>query len=54
MSATINIIPDTRRIKKNNKYPVKLRVTFGRVPEYYQAIFDLSKEEFDKFICFEN
>ena len=48
MSATISIILDTRRIKKSNKYPVKLRVTFERVTEYYQTIIDLSKDEYDK------
>ncbi|MBX9784324.1 MAG: hypothetical protein K2X48_13620 [Chitinophagaceae bacterium] len=48
MSATISIIPDTRRMKKSDKYPVKLRVTFQRVPEYYQTIFDLTKEEWEK------
>lgn len=48
MSTTISIILDTRRIKKTDKYPVKLRVTFQRVTEYYQTIFDLSKEEWEK------
>lgn len=48
MSATINIILDTRRIKKNDKYPIKLRVTFDRISEYYQTIFDLSKDDYDK------
>ena len=48
MSATISIILDTRRMKKSNKYPVKLRVTFQRVTEYYQTAFDLSKEEWQK------
>ena len=48
MSTTLCILLDTRRIKKSNKYPVKLRVTFERFTEYYQSIFDLSKEEFDK------
>lgn len=48
MSTTISIILDTRRIKKNNKFPVKLRVTFERVTEYYQTIFDLAKDEYDK------
>jgi len=48
MSATLSIILDTRRIKKSNKYPVKLRVTFERVTEYYQTIFDLTKDEYDK------
>ena len=49
MSTTLSIILDTRRIKKSNKYPVKLRVTFERVTEYYQTIFDLTKDEYDKF-----
>jgi integrase len=35
-------------MKKSDKYPVKLRVIFNRVTEYYQTIFDLSKEEWDK------
>jgi integrase/recombinase XerD len=48
MSTTLSMILDTRRIKKSNKYPVKLRVTFERVTEYYQTIFDLSKSEYDK------
>ena len=48
MSTTLSIILDTRRIKKSNKYPVKLRVTFERVTEYYQTIFDLTKDEYDK------
>jgi integrase/recombinase XerD len=48
MSTTLCILLDTRRIKKSKKYPIKLRVTFERLTEYCQSIFDLSKEEFDK------
>jgi integrase/recombinase XerD len=48
MLPTISIILDTRRVKKNNEYPVKLRVTFQRVSEYYTSIFDLTKEEWGK------
>ncbi len=48
MSATISIILDTRRIKKSNKYPVKLRVTCDRISEYYQTVFDLPRDEYDK------
>jgi len=48
MSVTVSIILDTRRMKQSNKYPVKLRVTFQRVPEYYQTVFDLSKDEWEK------
>ena len=48
MSTTLSIILDTRRIKKSNKHPIKLRVTFEQVTEYYQTIFDLTKDEYDK------
>ncbi|MEO6730184.1 MAG: site-specific integrase [Ferruginibacter sp.] len=48
MSATSSIILDSRRIKTNNKYPLKLRVTFERISEYYQTIFDLSKDDYEK------
>src|SRR5665647_1158066 len=48
MTATISTILDTRRIKRTSKYPVKLRVTFERITEYYQTIFDLSKDEYEK------
>jgi integrase/recombinase XerD len=48
MSTTISIILDTRRMKKTGKYPVKLRVTYQRVTEYYQTVFDLSKAEWEK------
>ncbi|MBS1752930.1 MAG: site-specific integrase [Ferruginibacter sp.] len=48
MSATISFILDTRRVKNENKYPIKLRVTFNRKTRYYQTIFDLSKLEWEK------
>lgn len=48
MSATLSIILYTRRIKKSNKYPVKLRVTFERITKYYQTVFDLTKDQYDK------
>ena len=47
-AATISIVLDTRRVKKSNKYPVKLRVTFERSTEYYRTIFDLLKDDYDK------
>jgi integrase/recombinase XerD len=47
MSAIISIILDTWRVKQSNKYPVKL-VTFQRAPEYYQTVFDLSKDGWEK------
>lgn len=42
------MILDTRRIKKLDKYPVKLRITFLRVTKYYQTIFNLSKDDWAK------
>ncbi|MDQ2752006.1 MAG: phage integrase SAM-like domain-containing protein, partial [Bacteroidota bacterium] len=48
MSVTIAIILDTRRIKENNKYPIKLRVNYQRVNNYYPTIFDLRQEDYDK------
>lgn len=49
MSITISVVLDTRRLKlSNNKYPVKLRVTHERAPEYYQTVFDLTKRDWEK------
>lgn len=48
MSATFSIILDTRRVKQSGKYPVKLRVTFQRAPEYYPTVFDVSKSDWEK------
>ena len=40
----------TKAGTKTNKYPIKLRVTYERTPEYYQTIFDLTKEDYEKRI----
>ncbi|MBN8852409.1 MAG: hypothetical protein BGO55_01525 [Sphingobacteriales bacterium 50-39] len=48
MSVSIAVILDTRRQKKAEKYPLKLRVTFNREVEYYLTIFDLSSEDHKK------
>jgi len=49
MCATINIILDTRRMKmKTGKYPVKLRITFKRVPKNYQTICELTEDDYTK------
>ena len=42
----IAIIQDTRREKKDKKFPLKLRVTYNREAKYYTTRFDLTKEEF--------
>lgn len=48
MSVSATVILDTRRIKTDNKYPVKLRVNHQRTTNYYPSIFDLSKEDWQK------
>jgi integrase/recombinase XerD len=48
MSVSIAVILDTRRQKKAQKFPIKLRVTFDRKVEYYPTIFDLTEEEHRK------
>ena len=42
------IILDIRKIKKDDTYPVKLRVTFDRKQRYYPTPFNLSKIQFEK------
>jgi integrase len=39
---------DTRRVKENDVYPVKLRVTYLRQRKYYNLDIDLSKENWEK------
>lgn len=45
---TIAIILDTRKVKKGNKYPLKLRLYANGEREYYPLIYDLSKDDYDK------
>jgi integrase len=47
LKPTVAIFLDTRRIKKDFTYPVKLRITYGRVPKYYNIGVDVTKENFD-------
>lgn len=42
----IAIVQDTRREKKDKKYPIKLRVTYNRTAKYFPANIDLTKDEF--------
>lgn len=44
------IVLDTRRVKKNDVYPVKLRVTFERKQKYYPTKYNLSKEEYERLM----
>lgn len=42
------VLLDTRRKKKENNYPVKLRLTHGRTQKYYPMGLDLSEIEWKK------
>lgn len=49
MDVSVTIYHDTRRIKQNQKYPVKLRISNQiETPVLYPTVFDLSIEEFNK------
>ncbi len=48
MSVSIAIVLDTRRVKKNSKFPVKLRVISGRVPKDYPTVFELTETDYKK------
>ncbi len=46
--ATTSIILDTRRIKKNGKFPLKLRVTNQRITRDYLTVFELSESDYKR------
>lgn len=48
MSITTSIILDQRRIKKNGKFPVKLRVISDRIVRDYSTIFELTEADYKK------
>lgn len=41
------IILDKRKVRKDNKCLVRLRITYERVQKYYSTVFVLSEKEFD-------
>jgi len=43
-------IIDTRRIKQDNTYPVKLRITFERKQRYYATPYNLKEQEFERIM----
>lgn len=45
MKPTLTLIQDTRRIKKNETYPIKLRITLNRDQRYFLTSVDLREEE---------
>ena len=50
MKPTTAIVLDTRRAKSNERYPVKLRVTYLRKQKYYSTGIDLSEGDYQKTI----
>lgn len=48
MAIKANIILDTRRQKKDNTYPVKLRVTYERKQNYYPTGYDLIEDDYKR------
>jgi hypothetical protein len=50
MQAHCKIVLDQRRAKKDNKYPVKIRVTLNRVQKYYPISIDLTPGSFDRIM----
>ena len=48
---TTTIIIDTRREKKNGKFPLKLRVIYEREVKYYPAEIDTTAAEYDKLMA---
>lgn len=48
MKPTTSIYFDTRRIKADNKYPLKLRITHFRERKYYSIGIDLTLQEWEK------
>lgn len=49
MSAQVSMMLDKRRVKKEGKYPLKLRVYDNGDTQLYQTIYDLSSDEHEKF-----
>ncbi len=46
-SAATQIFLDTRRIKKDDTYPVKLRITFQRKTNFYNTTVSLTEKDFE-------
>jgi integrase/recombinase XerD len=48
VKAATAIIQDTRRLRKDGTFPVKLRVTYNREQKYYSTPHSLSIADFEK------
>lgn len=49
MGAQVSVLLDTRRAKKDGKYPLKLRVYSNNETVLYQMVYDISKEDYERF-----
>jgi integrase/recombinase XerD len=45
---SVKVIPDFRRAKMGNKYPLKLRITYKGERKYYTTIYDATKVEWEE------
>ena len=43
---TVIIVLDKRHVKKNGQYPLKLRITFQKIQQYYPLGYDLFESDF--------
>ena len=50
MQPHFKIVLDQRRVKKDNLYPVKIRITLNRVQKYYAIGIDLEPANFDRVL----
>ena len=50
LKPTYQIVLDTRRLKKDKTYPVKLRITFNRTPKYYNTGYSYSSSDFNSIM----
>lgn len=50
MKVNTAIYLDTRRIRQDETYPVKIRITYQRKRKYYPTKYTLSEEDFEKVI----
>lgn len=48
MSVSSEIVLDTRSVKKNGVFPLKLRIIFNRKTKYYPTLYDLSIADYNK------
>ena len=44
---TVKVIPDNRRPKSGERFPLKLRITFKGERKYYATGYDATQEEWD-------